>query len=174
MKTKQERKILEYNYDNYQKINWSIFIITVLAIIIFLFQMPMKLLNFGLIVLFGLVISYSIIMMFSKNGLAVKNNELYKADFFLGKLIFKSKVKLSDNPAFSILKLRKRQKVIYSVASPDASYGLISYDIYLLNEKHTQKKCVMSLRNEMSSKKASEFISTYTELKFEIYSPDFS
>ncbi|PVW13864.1 hypothetical protein DDV96_11970 [Marixanthomonas spongiae] len=82
MRIIQKRKLLEYNYDNYQKVNWAIFIITLLAIIIFLFQMPMKLLNFGLVVLFILVLSYSIIMMFSKNGLAVKNDSLYKADFF--------------------------------------------------------------------------------------------
>ena len=112
-------------------------------------------------------------MMFSKIGLTAKNNELYKADFFLGKLIFKSKVKLSDNLVFSILKLRKRQKVVYSVASPDASYGLISYDIYLLNKNHTEKKYIMSFRNELSSKKASDFISAFTNLRFEVYSPDF-
>ncbi|WP_121905682.1 hypothetical protein [Ulvibacter antarcticus] len=174
LETELKRQPLEYNYDNYQKINWSIFIITILGIIIFLLQLKMKLLILGSIVLLCLIIFYSIILMFSKNGLAAKNNDLYKADFFSDKLIFKRKVKLSDNPNFSILKLRKRQKVVFSVASTDASYGLINYDIFLLNEKHTKKKYVMSLRNEMISKKASEFISMNSNLKFEIYSPDFS
>jgi len=173
LKTEQNEIIIEYNYDNYQKVNLIIFIITILGIVIFLLQQTFSLLLLGFITFFSLIIIFSIIALFSKNGLVVKNKELYIADFFLTKLLHKRKVKFTDKSAFSILKLRKKQKTVMTVSNPDSSYRLISYDIYLLNDKHTKKQYLMSLRNENDSKNASEFISTYSNFKYEIYSPDF-
>jgi hypothetical protein len=173
LKTEQNHIILEYNYDNYQKGNLTIFAITILGILIVFSAKSSSLLHYGLISLLALLLVYLIVSIFSKKGLVLKNNELYKADFLFTKLLFKRKVKYADKSAFSILKLKKRQKTVMTAVNPDSAYSLISYDIYLLNTKHTKKQFVMSLRNEIGSKKATDFIAKYSNFAFEIYSPDF-
>lgn len=53
------------------------------------------------------------------------------------------------------------------------SHGFNGFDIYLLNEKHTKKERIMSLKSELNSQKAIDFIILNTKLKHEVYNPDF-
>tara|TARA_R110000772_G_scaffold84356_2_gene178117 strand:+ start:1012 stop:1614 length:603 start_codon:yes stop_codon:yes gene_type:complete len=173
LKTEQNDIILEYNYDNYQKGNLTIFAITIFGILTAFIIKSSSLLHYGLISLLVLLLFYLIIAIFSKKGFVTQNHELYKADFLFKKLLFKRQVKYVNKSSFSILKLKKRQKTVMTAVNPDSAYSLISYDIYLLNNKHTQKQFVMSLKNELESKKATDFIAKYSKFVFEIYSPDF-
>jgi hypothetical protein len=92
LKTEQNLIILEYNYDNYQKGNLTIFAITILAILIVFSAKSSSLLHYGLISTIALLLIYLIVSIFSKKGLVVKNNELYNADFIFAKLLFKRKI----------------------------------------------------------------------------------
>ena len=62
----------------------------------------------------------------------------------------------------------------FSNAKPDLSQNFTSFDITLLNNKHTSKTHLTSTRNELNAKKAIEFLASEFDLKEEIYSPDFS
>lgn len=75
----------------------------------------------------------------------------------------------------SVLKFRRKQKfAFFTSANPDLSQRFNFFDICLLNEKHTRRQTVISLKNEENAQKAIGFLTANFNLKFEVYSPDFS
>lgn len=121
-----------------------------------------------------LVLIVLIATTFSKKGFVVIDKALYKGIFVRKKLIYCQKIDLNNKPVFAILIFRKIQKFAFlTVANPDMSHGFNGFDVYLLNEKHTEKERIMSLKSELNSQKAIDFITLYTNLKHEVYSPDF-
>ncbi|SDQ67157.1 hypothetical protein [Flagellimonas zhangzhouensis] len=117
-----------------------------------------------------------IIFLFSKKGFFHKNGSIYKG-IYIGKiLILKSEIKLNDFEAITILKFKKRKNYSSILV---ASHGRVSstfntFDIYLLCNRHTRKSKLISLSSLDVCNEAINFIQTYSNLKFEIYSPDFS
>lgn len=110
-----------------------------------------------------------------KKGLVKDTHQLYIGTFIFNTLLFKKRVDLRNKTCFSILKFRKSQKyAFFSAANPDAAHSFNTFDIYLLNEKHTEKDMLISLKKEKNSVLASDFISSFKHFKYEIYSPDFS
>lgn len=104
----------------------------------------------------------------------VIDKNLCKGIFVGKKLIFQRKIDLNNKPVFTILKFKKIQKFAFlTVANPDMSHAFNGFDIYLLNEKHTEKERIMCLKSELNSQKAIDFITLNTNLKHEVYSPDF-
>ncbi len=115
-----------------------------------------------------------ICLAFTKKGLFKKGETLYRGLFFNKKIILCKKFDLTDKSKVSILKFRKTQKMAwFSDAKPDLGTNFISLDITLLNNKHTQKELLISLRKENKSKRTIEFLNKNFNLKEEIYSPDF-
>ena len=144
-----------------------------LCLTFLILQNPIDVGFFGLITLLFMIVLFLFVGMQSKKGFFVRNGELYIADFFSDRRIYKRKVKFKGKSTLTVLSLNKRQKTVMTAADPDSSYRMVSYDLYLLNEKHTQKTELMTLRSEIDSERASEFITKRTKLVYEIYSPDF-
>ncbi|MEM7381742.1 MAG: hypothetical protein AAF361_11170 [Bacteroidota bacterium] len=106
--------------------------------------------------------------------MAKDKNGIYKAVFLGQFLLIKQKIKLQDKVACSILKFRKSQKYsFFSAARPDLAHEFNAFDVYLLNQRHTRKLKILSLKKEEKSQMAINFLMEHTGLKHEIYSPDF-
>lgn len=170
-----EKLILEYRLTNHQKLVLSL---VPAFLLFFITEMLSHSLNFRgyLLVLFCvLLFIFMIGRIFSRRGLVVKNENLYLGVFYFNTLIFKKKIDLSDWTKISILKFNRRQKyMFFSAAKPDLAYQFNSFDVCLLNDKHTRRRTLVSLKNEENVQNAIRFLSANFNLKFEVYSPDFS
>tara|TARA_R110002072_G_scaffold22666_4_gene79638 strand:- start:10070 stop:10501 length:432 start_codon:yes stop_codon:yes gene_type:complete len=112
---------------------------------------------------------------FSRRGLIAKNNELFIGVFYFKVLFFKKRIDLSKWSKISLLKFNKRQKLaFFTSANPDLSEQYNSFDVCLLNEKHTRRLVLISLKNEENTQIVIRFLSENFSLKYETYSPDFS
>ena len=121
------------------------------------------------------LLAFAIIIFPLKKGLYVNHSDLFVGYFTWGKLFYKQKVDLNQAKATSILKFRRRQRGAYmSLANPEYSTTFNSFEVYVLNERHTKRSLLISLKKENNAKKALEFVVGNTELTKEIYSPDFS
>ena len=116
-----------------------------------------------------------IAFIFSKKGLLVDQNELFKAYFVYNNLIFKRKIDLNNKPIVSILKLKKSQNYpSISLIYPSSSHSFNRFDVYLLNKSHTIKDELIDLKEQDNAKRIVDFLIKNIDLKFEIYSPNFN
>jgi hypothetical protein len=160
---------LEFNFSTYQMIH-----ITLISIVVIIILSTRVDSSIGFLGLLLLLIAF-ILTAFSKKGLVKTNRDLYIGYYLSNTLLFKSKIDLNNKVCFSILKFKKSQKfAFFSAANPDASHSFNTFDIYLLNEKHTEKDMLISLKKEKNSKLATDFLTSFRNFRYEIYSPDFS
>lgn len=113
---------------------------------------------------------------FMQNGFSALNDHKVARSWFLyGIPVFSKKIDAGLFPVIAVLRMGKTQKLAWTVAAnPDLSVNYSSFDITSLNEKHTKKSRLVILKKESSAKKAMEFILANSNLREEIYSPDFS
>ena len=166
---------LESNLSGQQKIHIATFIALGGLMIFKLSAQSLSVEGFVILGIVVAVTAMSVVLFFSKKGLLEKNKTIYNAIFLHRTVVFKSKVELKDVTACSILRFRKSQKfAFFSAARPDLANEFKAFDIYLLNQKHTKKAKLFTLRKEKNSKLAIDFLIAHGKLKFEVYSPDFS
>lgn len=117
---------------------------------------------------------YLLGLAFSKKTLIKKESKLYKGKSIFGILLTRRKIKLNDRPVVSILKFKKKQKFAFvSAASPDQADAFNSFELFVLNEKHTQRDSVVYFSKEHSAEEAVAFLTQDFPLRHEIFSPDF-
>lgn len=117
---------------------------------------------------------YLMLILLSKNGVLIKNNQLFTSKFIFRKPWYKRKVNMAGMTDISILKFRGKQKYMFIVAaSPDKAYTVELLKAYLLNEKHTKKKLLFEVNSEEMAQEAVKTISEETGLNFETYNPRF-
>ena len=155
MKNNRNQIALEYNFDTHQKVHISVFSLLCLVILIAISLEINNLAGFFSTIMVIIVLIALISITFSKKGFVVIDKTLCKGIFVGKKLIFQRKIDLNNKPVFSVLKFKKIQKfAFFTVANPDLSHGFNGFDIYLLNENHTEKERIMCLKNELNSQKA--------------------
>lgn len=121
------------------------------------------------------LLAFAIIIFPLKKGLYINNSDLFFGYFSWGKLLYKHKIDVDQAKAVSVLKFKRRQRGAYmSLANPEFSTTFNSFEVYVLNERHTKRSLLISLKKENNAKKALEFVVENTEMSQEIYSPDFS
>ncbi|MEY8847305.1 hypothetical protein AB9K26_00695 [Psychroserpens sp. XS_ASV72] len=170
-----DKLILEYNLSSHQMIHTSLIGLAILCIAITgvneISGYLLYIFIIGITILLGIIT----IITFSRKGFVKVDGKVFKGYFFGKNLLLKKTIDITDKNAFTILKLRKKQKMaFFAAANPDMAQSFDCYDIAFLNKKHTIKEVVLSLKKEKNSKLATEFLSKNTDLKLEIYSPDFS
>lgn len=130
-----------------------------------------------IIFIFSLCISLLSILLsiiFSKKGFLYNNNSIYLSYTFLDKNIYSKSILLDGKTSFTFLKQNILQKNTYlSAGSADLSYKDISFSIVLLNKNHTQKKYLITVNSIKNTKELKLFLEEATNLKYEIYSPNF-
>tara|TARA_Y100000815_G_scaffold98141_1_gene86879 strand:- start:17615 stop:18139 length:525 start_codon:yes stop_codon:yes gene_type:complete len=127
-------------------------------------------------VLLGImVIGIAISIWTIKKGFIKTNKGTRICYFSWGVPIFMEAYGAPNKPVLSILKFKKRGRAAFvSVANPEFSEKFNAFCIYLLNEKHTQKKVVLCFKKEKNARLAIDFLLKHTSYREEIYSPDFS
>lgn len=131
--------------------------------------------------IFGTAVVFCVCLMLLKKGIVIENKLIYIGYYLLGLKIFKQKIETDNLKIFTLLKLIKSTNYNYEKRhpsnvtrwEPNLNYQSSSFQIFLLNENHTEKKKVLSLVKEQNSNKAIELITKNTDLKIEIYNPNF-
>lgn len=171
----KDKLVLEFNLSNHQMMHMTFIglVVVVGGVSFFIDESGVKLFIsiFGFIALLSIIIAFT----FSKKGLLKKNGKLYNGYFFGNKILFKKSINVEGKSTFTVLKLRKSQKMaFFAGGNPDLSQSFDSFDIALLNEKHTKKNIILTLKKEKSSELVTKFLNTHMNWDYEIYSPDFS
>jgi len=168
--------ILESRFTTHQKTHIILSIGAPFIIIIFLLlRTNLNSIGYLILLIFILIYTTIVCLAFTKRGLLKQNSDLFRGLFFMNKLILKKKIILNNKTKVAILKFKKNQKMAwFSDAKPDMATEFNTYDITLLNNKHTQKEMLVSLSNEAICNTTIDYLEREFNLKHEIYSPDFS
>lgn len=168
-----DKIILEDKYTTHQKITFLLYIgAPIIIIIVLLLKLELNYKGYLLLTFVITIYLFLISIAFSKKGFLKLNSKLYKASFFRGKLFFKKEIDISKTPKLAILKFKKSQKYSwFSDARPDLASDFNSFEINILNDRHTKIEALMDLSNEKIAQKAVDFLVSNFDLKFEVYSP---
>jgi hypothetical protein len=168
--------ILDNQLEFRQRKNLLILNISLLLIFFGLFKLEISLKFILFQILFGFILSILFSLLCLKKGLSIKNNSLFYCYFLFKFKLFHKKINLENLTVFTILKFNKSLDYAYYIGmyrtptkSIDQSmqYSYKSFEIHLLNEKHTYKKKIIALQNEEFNELAINFIT-------ENYSPNFN
>ncbi len=176
-KLKHEKKylILESQFDSNYKLYIYIFFLFALGMPFIVIMKTYGLIRIVAIIGFIAILFLGVSIWFMKKGFMKNSHGLHIGYFSWGKLVFTEHIRLLNKPKVTILKFRKRERAGFvSIANPEFSQAFNAFDIYLLNEKHTVKKQVISFKSEKNAQLALNFLTSNSKLKHEIYSPDFS
>jgi len=125
--------VLESNFTTHQKIHTLSISGIILIFIVQLLRGSLNFIGYGILSIFIILFISSIIFAFSKKGLVIKENKLFKANFFANSLIFKKVINLDNKAAIAILKFRSTQKMaFFSAARPDLASEFNSFELNLL------------------------------------------
>ena len=121
-----------------------------------------------------IIAAFYLIIVFLKKGLTVDNENLFLAYFLFDTTIYKKKINLNTKKIFTIF----RNKVIQqnnsvSIGNSDINYKFLSVEFVLLNKKHSKKKTIIKITMPELEDKLKTFLEENTQLKFEIYSPNY-
>ena len=117
-----------------------------------------------------LTIFGTLVFIFTKRGFIKIKDSLYRGLFFRGILIMKKRIDLSKAPSVTVLHLKKVQKLGWiSDASPDMSTKYKTYEINLLNERHTRRNPIMMLNKKENVEPTLNFLTTNFNLRPEKY-----
>ena len=165
--------ILEDRFTTHQKITFLLYIGSPILMLSAAFLVNS--LNYiGYIILAFLILIYCFLISiaFLKRGFVKIDSKFYRASFFYGKLFFKKQIDISQTPKLSVLKFLKSQKLAwFSVAKPDMASNFNSFEINILNEGHTKRIPILTLKDKNNIEKTIHFLTSNFDLKHEVYSP---
>lgn len=174
-----EKIILENRFTIHQKITILLFIgapfiISIVGLLKMGFNSNLNYKGYLVLLLFLLLYFFLISIAFSKRGFINVHSDLYRGLFFREKLFLKKRINISDKPKLAVLKFKKSQKLAwFSIANPDLATEFNSFEINILNDKHTKREVIMELRIEDNVHRTVDFLTTNFDLRNETYSPDF-
>ena len=174
-----DKIILEDRFTTHQKITFLLYIGAPFIIgIVGLIRMSLNSnLNYkGYLALIILLIIYFLLISiaFLKRGFIKINSNLYRGSFFREKLFFKKRIDISKTHKVAVLKFKKSQKLAwFSAAKPDLATEFNSFEINILNDKHTKRESIIDLKKKDNVERTINFLTTNFDLKSEVFSPDF-
>lgn len=171
---KKNNLILEDSFSTHQKIHLYAISSPVVAILLELLQVDLSWTSPFFVFFFVNLLLLVTVFAFSKKGFSKSNGKLYKAKFFRGRVLYRSSINILDRPVVSILKFKRSRKyAFFSAAKPDLASSFNSFEVYILNERHTKRDLLMRLKSKEKAEKAIEFLCSEQLLKHEVYSPNF-
>jgi len=170
-----DRIILEDRFTLHQKLIMLVCVGGPLFLMIITFlKLNLNLSGYLMLLVLVSLFAFLICIAFLKRGFIKIKSGLYRGSFFLNRLIFKKNISLKDRPKAAILKFKKSQKfAFFSAARPDLASGFNAFDIYLLNENHTKRYFVLSLKKESRAIDSMQFLTTNFNIESEVFSPRF-
>ncbi|MBS3738541.1 MAG: hypothetical protein KGY51_06060 [Psychroflexus sp.] len=167
--------ILENRFNIYQKII-ILFVIgfSFLYAISNLLEFDLNFKGYILVIVFVLCYGFLMAFAFTKRGFTKINSKLYRASFVMGLILFKKHIYISEFPKIAILKFKKSQKLPwFYVSKPDLASDFNSFEVNLLNARHTKRNAILDLKKQKNLKPTIEFLTSNFKLKHETYSPSF-
>ena len=175
VKIEKEYLILEDAFNGNVKLYIYLFFLFIICIPFIIIVKSQGWIQIIAIFVFIACLFLGISTIYIKKGFVKNNKGIHIGYFSLGKLLILEPIGLINRNKVSILKFKRRQRAAFvSIANPEFSEQFNSFEIYLLNEKHTIKEKVLSLKSDKKAKSAIEFLTKNSKLIYEIYSPDFS
>ena len=123
-------------------------------------------------ILFILIIIFTAIL-FTKKGLSIDNQNLYRTIFLFGFVLRKTQIQVTGFQKLSLAKGRLTTNYIYSYNikefhnwEPALNHSEKSFTLFALNEKENSKQKILMLTKVEKVKLAIEFIIKNTALKF--------
>lgn len=167
--------IIKPKFTLHQKIHLIIFVGSIpIIIIVEMLRINLNLLGYFTLLFFILIYFVIFSFAFSKIGFLKLHENLYRGLFVYGKLLFKKKIDLKNRNKIATLKFKRYRKLAFiSRAKPDLSEKFNSFEINLLNEKHTERDLIIILENEIDSRKLISFLESNFTLKHENFNPNF-
>lgn len=72
------------------------------------------------------------------------------------------------------MKFRKSQKMAwFTIARPDLATTFNSFEVNILNKRHTIREPLLTLKKESNAENAIKFLTSKFDLKNEVYCPRF-
>jgi hypothetical protein len=167
--------ILEDRFTTHQKITFLLYLGAPFIIgIVSLTQINLNFKGYLAVIVFVTVYIFLVATAFLKRGFIKINSNLYRGSFFRGKLFFKKRIDISKTPKIAILQFKKSQKLAwFSTARPDLATEFNSFEINILNERHTKREPILDLKNKDNVERTVNFLTANFDFKSEIYSPNF-
>lgn len=131
--------------------------------------------DYFVVLIFPLIISIALLtLLLAKKGVLIIDDKIYRAQYIFGYLLLKKRIDFSDITDISILRYDGQVKYnFFSAAKPDLDYQVEINKIYLLNEKHTIKRLLISTLNNDLAEKGVEKIKSHFKLRYKLYNPRF-
>lgn len=127
-------------------------------------------------ILFILIVIF-VLILFTKKGLIIKQNKLFKGVFLFETLILKKPIS-TDFKSFSLLngKLSTNYNYSYDIGEfhnwePDLNVSIQCYTLNLLSQDHKKRVKFLTLTNIEKAKEAVNFVVKNTSIKYEKYNP---
>jgi hypothetical protein len=167
--------VLEYRFTNHQKSMLLIFM--GIPFTFFIFSSIERNTNFPFYISLTIsLICYLLIIVtaFLKRGFLKRDGNLYITSFFLNKPITKTKIDISKKSKITVLKFNKSEKFAwFSIAKPDLSAKFRSFEINVLNDRHTRREIILDLKKKNNVQPTIDFLTSNFDLKYEKYAPNF-
>ncbi|WP_378184986.1 hypothetical protein ACE939_08885 [Aquimarina sp. W85] len=174
-----DKIILEDRFTTHQKITFLLyigapFIIRIVGLIRDGLNSNLNYKGCLALIIFLFIYSLLISIAFLKKGFIKINSNLYRGSFFREKLFLKKRIDISQTPKVAVLKFKKSQKLAwFSAAKPDLATEFNSFEINILNDKHTKRKSIIDLKKKDNVERTINFLTTNFDMKSEVFSPDF-
>jgi hypothetical protein len=174
-----DKIILEERFTTHQKITFLLyigapFIIGIVGLIRMGLNSNLNYKGYLALIIFLIIYFLLISIAFLKRGFVKINSNLYRGSFFRKKLFFKKRIDISKTPKIAVLRFKKSQKLAwFSAAKPDLATEFNSFEINILNDKHTKRESIIDLKKKDNVERTINFLTTNFDLKNEVFSPDF-
>jgi hypothetical protein len=127
-------------------------------------------------ILFILIVIF-VLILFTKKGLIIEQNKLFKGVFLFKILIIKEPIS-ADYKSFSLFNgtLSTNYNYSYDMVEfhnwePDLNISIQCYTLNLLSQDHKKRVKILTLTNIERAKEAVDFVKNNTSLKYEKYNP---
>lgn len=119
------------------------------------------------------ILSLIVLWFFLKTqGLYIKNNNLFSAEFILGKPIHKKKINLKGATDVAIVRYINRHQRYNELNMPIDKYFMdTKYKVFILNELHSKRKLIHESDDKFAAEKIAQFIQNGLHLKLTEFNP---
>jgi len=171
--------ILERNLDFNQFKNVFILNFVCASVLLMLYVAEPIALFGGLKLLIGVLVLLLISLMFLKKGLVVDDRNLFIGYFLFGLSVFKRMANRDHMKIVAVLTFKNGPNYNYTrwpnfaKWEPNLEYTTSSFQVFFLNENHTEKEHIVSLLKKENSERAIEFLLKNMNVRLEVYIPSF-
>lgn len=109
---------------------------------------------------------------FKEEGLYIKDNEIYRSDFFFGKPIRLIKMNIKGVTDIAVVEYKNKHPRYNEYIGRLDDFGIcIVYKVFLLNEYHTKRKLVYETNDQFMAEDIATFIENNLKLTRGVFNP---